>query len=210
MDTILIADDHAIFREGLKMLLQDAEGLRVVGEAENGEQALTFIERKTPQLAILDVALPKMSGIDVARAVASRHLATKCLMLTMHDEPEIARSAMEAGAMGYILKGHTFDELKAAVAAVLNGGQFISPVISAAVQETSAHYGGRAVALTDRERQILTLIGQGRANKEIADALSISIRTVETHRARIMQKLGIRSHAGLIHYAVRSRLSPAV
>ena len=118
MNSILIADDHVMFRQGLRLLLKADTRFRVVGEVEDGEQALAFIERERPSIAILDVAMPKLSGIEVVRRVAAQNIDTKCIMLTMHEEPEVVLSAMEAGAMGYILKGHTFDDLKAALQAV--------------------------------------------------------------------------------------------
>jgi DNA-binding NarL/FixJ family response regulator len=207
MTTILIADDHAMFREGLKILLMGDPRFKIVGEAEDGARALAFIERERPALAILDIALPGMNGIDVVRGVESRQIATKCIMLTMHDEPEIAVSAMDAGARGYILKDHTFDDLKAAIVTVMAGRTFTSPRIESAVRDAVARRLGHDKVLTDREREVLALIAQGKANKEIAEQLAISVRTVETHRAKIMRKLDIHSHAGLIHYAMRWNFS---
>lgn len=191
-----------MFRQGLKLMLQADPRFRITGEAEDGDQALAFIEKERPAFAILDVALPKMSGIEVVRSVTSRNFATKCIMLTMHDELEIALSAMDAGAIGYILKGHTFDDLMGAVAAALKGRKFISLRIASAIQNETERRRERDRTLTGREQEILSLIGRGKANKEIADQLSISVRTVEAHRAGIMRKLRITSHAGLIRYAV--------
>jgi len=191
----------------LKLLLNADKRYQVVGEAEDGIQALAFIEKNRPALAILDVALPKMNGIDVVRSVVSRNISTKCIMLTMHEEPEIALSALHAGAKGYILKGNTFDDLNTAVTAVLENKMFMSPEIAAAVEQTTVRRADQDATLTGREHEILMLIAQGQANKEIADKLSISIRTVEAHRSRIMRKTGMRSHAALIHYAAKKTTS---
>jgi two-component system response regulator NreC len=206
---VLLADDHAMFREGLKILLKGDRRFRVVGEAADGVAALSLIERMHPEIAFLDVALPRMSGIDVVRSALAKTHSVKCIMLTMHEEPEIAMSAMEAGACGYILKAHTFDELKAAVDAVLGGRTFVSPRIAPALHDMTSGRDVGARALTGREREVLSSIALGRSNKEIAEHLAISVRTVEAHRSRIMRKLGIRSHAGLIHFAASKKVPDA-
>ena len=197
-----------MFRQGLKLMLKADTRFEVAGEVGDGEQALAFIERERPALAILDVGLPKMSGIEVVRGVVARDIGTKCVMLTMHEEPEIVLGALEAGAVGYILKGHTFDDLKVALQTVMEGGTFVSPRI-AAIQDAEARRGERSEALTSREREVLALIARGMANKEIADQLTISIRTVEAHRSAIMRKLRIKTHAGLIHYATQKHILPS-
>jgi len=206
MYSVLIVDDHAMFRQGLKLMLKADTRFQVIGEAGDGEEALAFIEKVLPALAILDVALPKMNGIDVVRSVVSRKIYTKCIMLTMHEEPEIVLSAMEAGAMGYILKGHTFDYFEVALQTVMEGGKFTSPRITAMIQDAGLRRSKGNETLTNREQEILSLIARGKTNKEIADQLSISIRTVEAHRSTIMRKLRIKSHAGLIHYAMQKNI----
>jgi len=203
MYSMIIADDHALFREGLKTLLLTDKRFQVTGEAEDGEQALELILKNKPEVAVLDVALPKMSGITVVQNVSARKLSTRCIMLTMHEEPEIALSALSAGAQGYILKGHTFDELKIAVEQVLSGKKFISPKIAGMVFDAATRQKDQR-RLTKREREILELVSQGISNVKIAELLHISEKTVSTHKTRVMAKLDIHSTPELVRYMLMS------
>lgn len=207
MIRIMIADDHALFRQGLSLLLRSASGHEIVGEASSGEEALRIIYEARPDLAILDISMPGLGGVEVLREVRRQGLPVKVILVTMHTDPELAREAMEEGVSGYLLKEDAFEDLLAAVQAIMTGGLFISPRMASAIfpsREAEGHSGGR---LTRREREILRSVASGKTNKEIGEALFISVKTVETHRARIMDKLGIHSTAGLVRYAIRKGIA---
>ena len=210
--TIVIADDHTLFREGLRALLSAHEDLEIMGEAENGDQAVRAVEKHDPDLLIMDLSMPKMGGLDAIRELKARHPRTKILVLTIHGTEEFVLEALEAGASGYILKDATHDELILAITSVLREKRYLSPDISAKVIE--GYIDGRKTvkprsvwdSLTLRERQILKLIAEGRKNKEIADILFISAKTVAKHRANIMGKLDLHSASALTAYAIERGL----
>jgi DNA-binding NarL/FixJ family response regulator len=205
--TVIVADDHGIFRQGLSELLRSKEGIAFAGEASNGNDALRLILDKKPDIAVLDVSMPELSGIEIAKELKRRKISTKVIILTMHKDPLTAERAVKAGAGGYILKDNTFEELLYAIKVVCAGGSFISP--SLAGHFMNHMYGSKKKKdiLTEREKEVLALIAKGRTNKQIAEKLFISIKTVETHRLRIMKKLSIHKVADLVRYAIKSGLT---
>jgi DNA-binding NarL/FixJ family response regulator len=198
---VLVADDHAMFRQGLISMLGEADDLEVVGEASRGDEALDMIRKLAPQIAILDVTMPGLTGIEVARALSAEDSPTRVILLTMHDDATRPRKAIDAGASGYILKSAVFDELMKAITTAIEGGVFITPTLTAKVLK-----GESRPDLTDRELQVLALIVDGRKSRDIAEELGIAPRTVETHRTNMMQKLGVSNVAALVRYAVKHGL----
>ncbi|CAG2150374.1 response regulator [Cupriavidus plantarum] len=201
---VLLIDDHALVRDGMRMHLTLQPGLEVVGEADDGEAALAWLARvdeaQRPELVITDIGMRGMGGIALASALHDQYPELAVLIVSMHDNLEYVRQAVRAGARGYVLKDAPADELLAAIHAVLAGRVFYSARIARAMAEQS---GSPLDALTPRERDILNGIGRGLANKEIAANLGVSVRTVETHRLNLKRKLGIEGRAGLVKYAVQ-------
>lgn len=202
---VLLIDDHALVRDGMRMHLALQPGLRVVGEADDGEAALAWLDRAgeadLPDLVITDIGMRGMGGIALAAALHDRYPELAVLIVSMHDNLEYVRQAVRAGARGYVLKDAPADELMAAIQSVLAGRVFYSARIARGMAEQSP---GPLDALTRRERDILGCIGRGMANKEIAAQLGVSVRTVETHRLNLKRKLGIEGRAGLVKYAVET------
>jgi DNA-binding NarL/FixJ family response regulator len=206
---LIIADDHQIVREGLVALIEDEPDLQVVGQAATGRQAVRLARQHRPELALLDIAMPDMSGLEATRRIVTILPETKILVLTMHEEEAFFFEALHAGASGYLLKGVPSDELLNALRAVYEGGVYLSPQLAGnLVQDYLQHNIPAQLddTLTPREREILTLIAQGLSNRDIANRLTLSINTVKTHRLHIYQKLDLRDRAGLIDYALRRGL----
>jgi DNA-binding NarL/FixJ family response regulator len=201
--SVIVADDHAIFRQGLATLLQAEADIALLAQAANGSEAWQFIESLRPDVAILDLSMPGTTGIEVARRVEAAGLDTRIVLLTMHDDPSAVLQAQAAGVAGYILKDNSFEELVQAVQNVAAGGTFVTPSIRAKLCDLRRD-GRTTVALSPREREVIRLIAFGHSGKEIARTLGISPRTVETHRSRSMDKLGLHSVADLVRYAVRA------
>lgn len=209
---ILIADDHKIFRDGLRHLLEERSGYRVVAEAEEGAEAVRLAREHAPDLAILDVSMPGMNGIDAAARITAENPAARVVILSMHADRRFVVEALKAGALGYLLKESAFEDLLRAIDAVCAGGIFLSPRLAdSAIRDyvRIADTGGEGAfaVLSVREREVLQLIAEGSATKEIAGRLHLSVKTVETHRSRIMEKLGLRSVAELTKYAIREGLT---
>lgn len=203
---ILIADDHAVVRQGLTFLLQN-EGFEVIGEAANGQQAIEMAEKYHPDAAILDVSMPMLNGIDAARQISKISPHTKTVLLTMLTDDHYVLDGLRSGVRGFVLKSKSADELVRAVREVCNGGMYLTPAASSAVVQaylTEAPF--RSPQLSDRERQVLQLVAEGKSTKEVANILGISVRTAESHRVKIMEKLDIHDTAGLVRYAVRHGL----
>ncbi len=202
---VLLIDDHALVRDGMRMHLALQPGLRVVGEADGGEAALAWLDRagepERPDLVITDIGMRGMGGIALTCALHEQYPEIAVLVVSMHDNLEYARQAVRAGARGYVLKDAPADELMAAIQAVLAGRVFYSARIARGMADQMPG-AGPLDALTRRERDILGCIGRGMANKEIAAQLGVSVRTVETHRLNLKRKLGIEGRAGLVKYAV--------
>jgi len=209
---VVIAEDHTILREGLKSLLSSSPDFEVIGEAGDGREAIRCVEKCKPNLILVDLSMPRMNGIDAIREIKRRFPETKILVLTVHKTEEYILATLKAGADGYVLKDATHAELMIAVKNVLSGKHYISPGISEKVIE--GYLEGRKTlktrtsweTLTQREREILKLIAEGYKNKEIADYLCISPKTVEKHRANLMEKLGLHNVQALTALAIEKGL----
>lgn len=200
---IVLADDHAIIRQGLAPLLEAEQGLELLAQAGNGREAWGLIESLRPDVAILDISMPEMTGIEVTRRVVDAGLYTQVILLTMHDDPSAALEAQEAGASGYVLKDNSFEELVQAVHAVVAGGRFVTPSIREKLRKLQRQ-GQTATQLSKREREVIKLIALGRSSKEIGRIMGISPRTVDTYRKRLMDKLDLHTLADVVRYAVRT------
>jgi DNA-binding NarL/FixJ family response regulator len=209
---IVIAEDHTILREGLRLLLSSDPNLEVIGEAEDGREAIQCVEKFKPDLILMDLSMPRMTGLDAISEIRKRFKETKILVLTVHKTEEYILATFKAGADGYFLKDSTHAELVIAVHKVLSGKHYISPEISEKVIE--GYLEGRKTlktrtsweTLTQREREILKLIAEGYRNKEIADDLCISVKTVEKHRANLMEKLDLHNVQALTAFAMEKGL----
>ena len=206
---ILLADDQPMLRHGLRAILE-REGFAVVGEAEDGREALRLARALRPQVAVLDIAMPLLNGIEAARAIGKLDgNRTQLIMLTMYEEDAYALEALRAGIRGYVVKTQAAADLVAAIRAVLHGSMYLSPRICAALVSACRQGPGPAPdPLTDRERQVLQLIAEGRTTKEVAALLELGVRTADSHRARLMRKLGMHTTAELVRYAIRRGLVP--
>ena len=203
---VLLADDHPLVRQGLKTLL-DREGFQVAGEASDGQDVLRLMPTALPDVAVLDIGMPVLNGLDAAREIHKSHSRTKAILLTRHDEDQYVTEALRAGVRGYVLKSQAVTDLVDAIRRVAGGGVYLSPGISRAVVEAyHSRSGLPADLLTPRERQVLQLVGEGKSTKEIAALLGISAKTAESHRTRLMQKLDIHETASLVRYAIRRGL----
>ncbi len=201
---ILLADDHHLVRQGLRILLEGGSGQRIVGEASNGHEAMQLARQLHPDIAILDLAMPLLNGIDAARGICRGSPGTRTLLLTVHTEEAYVLEALYAGVQGYLVKTRAATDLVQAIQEVLQGRIYLSPCISRTVIEAYLTKAGPPrEELSLRERQVLQLIAEGKTSKEIASILGLSVRTAESHRARIMRKLGIHDKSSLVLYAVR-------
>lgn len=206
---ILLADDHTVVRQGLRRVLEDCADWEVVAEAGDGREAVRQAEEQKPDVAIIDIAMPLLNGIEATRQIVKRSPATRVLILTMHADEAYVNQILQAGATGYLLKDSADVDLLQAVSAVSKGKSFFSPAVARVMlddyvrQLADKGITDRYESLSEREREIFQLIAEGKANKEIAALLSISPSTVETHRARIMEKLDLHSAAEIVLYAVR-------
>jgi DNA-binding NarL/FixJ family response regulator len=209
---ILIADDHSVVRRGLRSLLEAAQGFSIVAECTDGEQVLQMVEKYNPDVVMLDISMPKMNGIETTRILKRQHPDVRVLMLTIHESEEYVYQVIRAGADGYVLKSADKKELWTAVRSVTDGGRFFSPGVSNIIvsQFTNRLRDDRAAgiagvrSLTPRENEVLRCIAQGKTSRAIAAELLLSIRTVNTHRANLMQKLDIHEKAGLVRYAIQN------
>jgi len=204
---VMLVDDHAILREGLKALLALADDIQVVAEAGNGLDAITCLERCAVDIVVMDIAMPEMDGMEATRLILQAHPRTKVLVLSQHENERYALSVLQAGAMGYVLKRSAGEELVTAIRALQRGESYFEPAISRLVFHDLRHDDGADSApeygLTLREKQVLKLVAEGRASQEIADLLSLSKKTVLCHRANIYEKLGTHNRTELIRCAVR-------
>ena len=206
---ILLADDHTVMRAGLRLLLERQPDLAVVAEAEDGRQAVELADSHGPDVAVIDIAMPNLNGIEATRQIAARHPGTSVVILSMHSDESYIMRALKAGARAYLLKDSAEADLIRAVRSVRDGRSFFSPAVSKMLLEDyvrQLQQRGEEDSyelLTNREREILQLLAEGKSNKDVANRLNLSLHTVETHRAHILQKLGIHTVPELILYAVR-------
>jgi DNA-binding NarL/FixJ family response regulator len=209
---ILIVEDHTLLRAGLRALLTQEADIEIVGEADNGHDAVNMIAKLSPQLVLMDISMPGMNGIEAIRDIKRRYPETRVLVLTIHKTEEYIHESLRAGADGYILKDATHDELRVAVRSVLNGKTYLSPDISGKV--INGYLGaGQAMSpssiwdtLTHREREVLKLVAEGHPNKFIADYFCLSVKTVEKHRSNLMKKLDLHNASTLTAYAIEKGL----
>jgi DNA-binding NarL/FixJ family response regulator len=204
---IILADDHALVRAGLRALASSLQGVQIVGEAADGRQALQLVKEQRPDIVLMDISMPGLNGLEAAGRIAKAYPEVRVLMLSAHSSEEYVCQALRAGVSGYLLKDASTAELEIALRAVAQGQTYLSPAISRhVINDYMRRVGGEAGSLeilTPRQREILQLICEGQTTKEIARTLHISIKTVETHRAQLMERLGIHDVAGLVRYALR-------
>ncbi len=209
---ILLADDHVVLRAGLRLLLERQPDFEVVAEASDGRQAVEMAEAKRPDIAILDIQMPKLNGLEVARQISAKLPSTGVIILSMHSDESYVLRSLQAGIRGYLLKDSTDTDLIGAIRAVHEGKAFLCPEVSRMLVENFAtHLHGQAAgdsyeSLSTREREVLQLLAEGRSNKEASAILNVSVSTLETHRTKIFQKLSLHSLPELILYAVRRGL----
>ena len=208
---ILLADDHTILRSGIRALLEVEPGLSVIGEAEDGRAAVSMACKLKPNVVLMDIAMPLLNGLEATRQIKIQCPDVKVLVLSMHDNEEYIRQALEAGAMGYILKDAAPGELIGAIRSVYRGEAVLSPAVTRLVIEDYLRWGGtrpqeESDSLSPREREVLQLIAEGYTNKQIAEILSISIKTVQAHRNNLMQKLDLHDRGELIKYAIQKKI----
>jgi DNA-binding NarL/FixJ family response regulator len=206
--TVLLVDDHTVVRQGLRALLKTEEDIEVIGEAENGRQAVALARKTPPDVVVMDVAMPLLNGLEATRQILKSMPSTKVLVLTSYSDDECVEQLMRAGAAGYLIKQTAANELLKAIREVQRGNAFFSPSIAKRLRDhcreafTTGQPSRRAGELTSREFEVLQLIAEGFSNKQIAGELSISIKTVEKHRQQVMNKLNIHDVAGLTRYAL--------
>lgn len=208
---VLLADDHALVRAGIRSLLSAMAEVTVVAEAASGEEALALAAREQPDVVLMDIAMKGITGLDAAALMRERVPTVRVVILSMHSGEEYVLQALRAGAAGYLLKDAATGELELALRSVMRGESWLSPAVSRQVVEGYVQRTGGDAApevLTARQREVLRLVAGGKSTKEIAFLLNLSVKTVETHRAQIMDRLGIRDVAGLVRYALRTGLVP--
>jgi DNA-binding NarL/FixJ family response regulator len=209
--TIILADDHALVRAGIRTLLEKLPGISIVAESGDGHETLTLVQQHDPDVVIMDISMPNLNGFDATARIVREYARTKVLILSMHTGEDYVLQALRAGATGYLLKDAATAELQLALAAVRKGETYLSPTIS---KEVLARHRRQALdpraettkALTPRMREIVQLIAEGRSTKEIAFLLNLSVKTVETHRMHLMARLDLHDVAGVVRYAVRNGL----
>jgi len=213
--TVLLADDHRILREGIRSLLEKEPDIEVVAEASEGGEAVAKAQQLSPDLVLMDITMPGMNGLEATRQIKALKPGVKVLILTMHESNQYISQFLRSGASGYVLKDTAAQELVGAIRAVNQGDAFLYPSIARMLLEEyiqkvqSGEERGSYDGLTDREREVLRMVAEGKTNKEIADDLSLSVRTVQAHRANLMGKLHMHDRTELVRYAIRKGLIPA-
>jgi two-component system response regulator NreC len=202
---ILLVDDHAVVRQGFKMLLDAQPDMEIVGEASNGREAVETAEALRPDVVVMDVAMPELNGIEATRRLTASTPHTRVIALSMHKDSVYVREILRAGARGYLLKDSGAEDLVSAIRAVAKGESYLSPAVSNAVlDDYRKHVTNPIDLLTSREREVLQMLAEGKTNKEIAGVLNLSVYTVDAHRGRIMEKLNLHSINDLVRFAVRN------
>jgi DNA-binding NarL/FixJ family response regulator len=204
---VLLVDDHTLVREGLRALLQQIDGVEVIAEAGDGREAVALTKAKRPNIVLMDIAMPELNGLEAARRIRQQHPDVHVLLLSMHSNEEYVAEALASGADGYVLKDAGAAELELAIQAVARGESYLSPAVAKQVVTGQVQPGGESSTglqrLTPRQREILQLIAEGNSTKAIARKLDVSVKTVETHRSQLMDRLDIHDIAGLVRYAIR-------
>jgi DNA-binding NarL/FixJ family response regulator len=206
---VLLADDHALVRAGMRALLSELPGIEVVAETGDGREALRLVREHRPDIALLDISMPGLNGLEVASRIVHDYAKTRVIIVSMHGDDESVRRALVAGAAGYLLKNSDRNELELALRAVARGDTWLSPaltkrVVAAYTQGAApASADGPFTVLTPRQREVLQLVAEGHSNKEIASRLNVALKTVETHRTELMERLGIHGVASLVRYAIQ-------
>ena len=205
---VLLADDHALVRAGMRALLSELPGVEVVAETGDGREALRLVREKKPEIALIDISMPGLNGLEVAARIARERPTTRVIMVSMHGDDESVRRALVAGAAGYLLKNSDRNELEIALRAVARGDTWLSPSLTKRVVAAYTHGArpagdGPFAVLTPRQREVLQLVAEGHSNKEIASRLNVAPKTVETHRTELMERLGIHGVASLVRYAIQ-------
>ncbi len=208
---VLLADDHTILRDGIRALLDDQADIEVIGEAEDGLSTVKMVAKLKPDLVIMDIAMPLLNGLEATRQIQRDYPQVKVLILTMHENEEYIRQVLAAGALGYVLKDAAAHDLLGAIRAVHRGEAVLSPAITRLVIEDYLRWGDIRPAdtsngLTPREREILQLIAEGYTNKKIAEILSLSVKTIQSHRSNLMSKLDLHDRGELIKYAIQKKI----
>jgi DNA-binding NarL/FixJ family response regulator len=209
---ILVVDDHAVVRRGVRSLLESHEGWEVCGEATTGRDAVEQSRQLCPDVAVMDLSLPELNGLDATRQILKDGPGIEVLVLTMHHSEELARDVLRAGARGYIIKSDADESLIAAVDALRQHRPFLTSTVTGFVLDDFVRRGDSAqadrspVSVTSREREVIQLVAEGRSNKEAASTLGISVKTIEAHRANIMRKLQLRTVSDLVRYAIRNKI----
>ena len=208
---VLLADDHTILRDGIRALLVDQADIEVIGEAEDGLSTVKMVGKLKPDVVIMDIAMPLLNGLEATRQIQRDYPQVKVLILTMHENEEYIRQVLAAGALGYVLKDAAAHDLLSAIRAVHQGEAVLSPAITRLVIEDYLRWGDirpedTSNGLTPREREILQLIAEGYTNKEIAEILSLSVKTIQSHRSNLMSKLDLHDRGELIKYAIQKKI----
>ena len=212
MTSILLVDDHELLREGLGTMIDSKDQLNVVGHANDGLEAINLAEKLHPDVTVMDIRLPHLSGIDATSEIVKRDPGAKVIILSVHEKQSVVENSFRAGAMAYVVKSAGSNELFEAIDAVCQGKSYLSPAVTQAMLDSITTHkqkpgdGSAFASLTKREREVLQQIAEGLGNKEIAEALQISPRTVESHRASLMKKLGVHKASGLVRIAIREEL----
>jgi DNA-binding NarL/FixJ family response regulator len=207
---VILADDHTLVRAGIRSLLEELDNVEVLADCGDGREALRLIDEHRPDVAVLDIGMPELNGLEVARRAAQASPNTRIIILSMYADPSYVRQALKAGVSGYLIKGAAVSELSLAIEAVMRGERYLTPKVSQTVVEgflrESDEQGEPVEDLTERQREILQLIAEGQSTRDIAQLLDVSVKTVETHRLRLMDRLGIRDVPGLVRFAIRAGL----
>jgi two-component system response regulator NreC len=208
---ILLADDHTLLRNGISAILEDEPDMAVVGEADNGREAVRLADQLKPNVVLIDIAMPLLNGLEATRQIKHEHPEISVLVLTMYDNEEYFRKMLEVGASGYIIKRAAATELVSAIRAVYHGEAVLSPAITRLLLEDYLNHDSHTEkddpsALSSREREVLQLIAEGRTSREIAEILNLSVKTVQSHRTNLMQKLDLHDRGDLIKYAIQKKI----